>query len=195
MGLPGVQTETGAAQKVAFVRRRHWSYALAARLGAALLSLACVSGCQLSSDPPRARIEAALPSLLQKVSGMTEYGPSAERTSESGTEEVLRIAMASCVRFYCLPDDIPNLARGQAPMPELTSPDSQLILLDFRSPEDVPTALPLSGWFGPLRGYEAMRQVERLAIILERGQWAEVVARHTDGTWSCWKSNWASESP
>ena len=124
---------------------------------------------------------------------VTVYGSEREITSEPIAEEALRTAMASCVRFHCPPDSVPSLERGSAQLPQLTMPNSQCILLDFQSPQDVPTALPLPGWFGPLRGSEEMRQVERLCIILQRGRWAEVIAHHADSTWSCWKSNRESE--
>lgn len=154
-----------------------------------LLLLGCLRGCQLTSDPPRARIEAALPNLLGRVAQVRVYRPasgkgtlgSQDAAFDPTAEEALRIAMASCVRFYCTPDEQQVLGRMEA---------SSGIMLDFRSPQDVPTSLPLPGWFGPLRGREEMKQVERLYFILEEGQWAEVIARRADDTWSCWKSNW-----
>jgi len=155
------------------VRGRHWL--------AVLLLLGCLPGCQLTSDPSRARIEAVLPSLLEQVAQVTVYRSARENTFEPTAEEALRIAMASCVRFYCTPDEGAILERMEA---------SSGIVLDSQSPQDVPTSLPLPGWFGPLRGCEEMKGVERLYLILERGQWAEVIACSADGTWSCWKSNW-----
>jgi len=176
---------------MAFVRELHGLSSLAARGGVVLLFLGSITGCQLSSDPPRARIEAALPSLLDEVAQVTVYGSVTETGFEPSAEEALRIAMASCVRFYCPPDSVPSFERAPAHNPAPTTPSSRSVMLEFRSPQDVPTALPLPGWFGPLRGREKMAQVERLGIILEQGQWAEVIARQADGGWSCWKSNWA----
>jgi len=146
----------------------------------------------MTSDPPRARIEAALPSLLEQVARVKVYRPAGENSTlgpqdaafESTAGEALCIAMASCVRFYCTPDEQQILEWMEA---------SSGMVLDFQSPQDVPTALPLPGWFGPLRGYEEMKGVERLYLILELGQWSEVIARSTDDTWSCWKSNWEIE--
>ena len=161
---------------------------------AVTLLLCCLSGCQLhlTSNPPRARIEAALPSLLEQVAQVETFGPAGgenilrpeDTAFESTARDALRIAMASCVRFYCTPDEREILGRMEA---------HSGIVLDFQSPQDVPTALPLSGWFGPLRGCEEMRGVKRLYLILERGHWTEVIAHSADGTWSCWKSNWKIE--
>jgi len=163
-----------------------------------LLFLGCLSGCQLpapvaqvqvTSDPPRDRIEAVLPSVLDHVAQVRVHGPATGKSIlgpqdgafEVTAEQALRIALASCVRFYCTPDERAITERMGA---------SPGIVLDFLSPQDVPTSLPLPGWFGPLRGREEMERVEGLYLILEPGQWAEVTARHADGTWSCWKSNW-----
>ncbi|MEA3345510.1 MAG: hypothetical protein U9Q78_04595 [Chloroflexota bacterium] len=161
--------------------------------------LCLLSGCrlpapvaQVTGRPPRARIEAALPSLLEQVEQVTVYGPDEGKRTlqpqdvafDSTVREALRIAMASCVRFYCTPREEAILGRMET--------DSG-IQLDFQPPQDVPTALPLPGWFGPLRGCEEMKGVESLYLILEKGRWAEVIARGADGTWSCWKSNWQSK--
>ena len=79
------------------MRGRHWL--------AVLLLLGCLPGCQLTSDPPRARVEAVLPSLLEQVAQVTVYRSARENTFEPTAEEALRIAMASCVRVYCTPDE------------------------------------------------------------------------------------------
>lgn len=183
MGPPGVQAPRVKAEEATPVRGWRWLVMT--------LFLCCLSGCQLrlTSNPPQARIEAALPSLLEQVAQVETFGPSKDanilRPEDAAFEptarEALRIAMASCVRFYCTPDEGEILERMEA---------HSGIVLDFQSPQDVPTALPLSGWFGPLRGCEEMEEVKRLYLILEPGHWTEVIARSTDGSWSCWKSNW-----
>ena len=121
-------------------------------------------------------------------------GRGLSRAGEPTVGEALRIAMASCVRFYCTPDEEAILERMEASSAQIPSSTGGIVL-DFQSPQDVPTSLPLQGWFGPLRGCEEMKRVERLYLILEWGQWAEVIARSADGTWSCWKSNWEIEPP
>jgi len=164
----------------------------------ALLLLCCLSGCyqipswSLGSHPPRAWVEAGLPNLLEQVARARVYRPGNEsnvlRPQDTAFEptvgEALRIAMASRVRFYCAPDEegiLQQVGTGAG------------IVLDFESPQDVPTSSPLPGWFGPLRGCEEMKQVERLYLIPEHGQWTGVIARSADGNWSCWKSNWETE--
>ena len=166
----------------------------------AFLLLFSLSGCHqklswsITSHPPRQRIEAALPNLLDQVARVRVYGPANENNLLRPQDmafgptvgEALRIAMASCVRFYCPPDEEGVLEQVET---------GAGIVLDFESPQDVPTSSPLPGWFGPLRGCEEMKQVERLYLILGQGQWAEVIARSADGEWSCWKSNWEIEPP
>jgi len=162
------------------------------------LLLCCLSGCQrisppsLTSRPPREHIEAALPHLLEQVARVRVYGPAKENrvlgpqhgTSRPTVGEALRVAMASCVRFYCTPDEERVLQRVKT---------ASGTILDFEPPQEVPTSSPLPGWFGPLRGYEEMGQVERLYLIPEQGRWTEVIARGASGDWSCWKSNWRIE--
>jgi len=166
-------------------------------LGVALvvLLIGWTSGCSLTGEPPRGRIEAALPNLREQVSRMTTPGPSAGAASELSVDDLLRVSMASCVRYYCSPD---GAASSQLGLPDSGPPDDQearLILIDFFSPQDMPTALPLPGWFGPLRGREEMRQVVRLQVTLTRGRWPDVIAHHADATRSCWRSNWRIQLP
>lgn len=168
---------------------------LALGTATAILLMGWTSGCALTGDPPRARIEAALPGLRKQVLQVTVRGSSAQLTPEVSAEDLLRVAMASCVRYYCPPEGAPGSEHASPDSALPASQESHLIVLDFRSPQNVPTALPLSGWFGPLRGSEEMKQVTHLQITLERGQWPEVTAHHADATQSCWRSNWRIELP
>jgi hypothetical protein len=161
---------------------------------AVVLLLGWVSGCSITGEPSRARIESALPSLRDQVAQMSVHGSETELTSGLSADDALRVAMASCVRYYCLPEGLPGVERRSLIDAELADRVPRRVALEFQSPQNVPTALPLSGWFGPLRGHEEMMQVRQLHIVLRQGQWAEVIARHEDDTWSCWRSNWRTES-
>ena len=66
------------------------------------------------------------------------------------------------------------------------------LVLDYYSPQDLPTSVPLAGWFGPLRGFEQMHAAVRVYLIPERSWWTEVIALSAQGTWTCWKSNWGA---
>lgn len=166
-----------------------WTKSVRALTVATLLSW--TTACSISGEPPRDRIEAALPGLRGDVAGFEVVGPA----SHLGPDDVLRIGMASCVRHHCVPaggtgDELSSTADR-----EIADRNSSFATLQFQPPRDMPTALPLPGWFGPLRGYEEMGQVRQLSVVIRQGLWAEVIAHHSDSTQTCWRSNWRIPPP
>jgi hypothetical protein len=158
---------------------------------AVVLLLGWTAACSISGEPPRERIESALPDLNQHIARYDVVGPAANLSPD----EVLRIAMASCVRYHCPPESSPGRDAVSGADGVIVDRNSLMAILEFQSPRNVPTTLPLPGWFGPIRGYEEMTQVRQLSVALRPGVWADVIARHSDSTRTCWKSNWKTQLP
>ena len=103
------------------MRRQHRLVALATGGAVVILLMGWTSGCALTGDPPRARIEAALPGLRAQVDQVTVHASGTQFEPEISSEDLLRVAMASCVRYYCPVEDTADPDGGLASDPEITA--------------------------------------------------------------------------